>query len=192
MNKESGDNPSDQEEGGLDYSGDLDPEEDLGQSFDQYSQFTPLEEELFKTRYENGYDLFIDPNYVSWLAMNHPEALPEDLRQSPNLSDNEMETDTPLLSGDHVTPTLEQANVFETDLTTDSTSTKVSHNGATPSGNGTSPNRSASDAAKSPACVTKTTTPSTTTVTPSETATTSYKRNTLPSSSVKTPAQFSS
>ena len=33
----SGDNPSDQEEGGLDYSGDLDPEEDLGQSFDQYS-----------------------------------------------------------------------------------------------------------------------------------------------------------
>ena len=74
-----GDNPSDQEEGGIDYSGDLDPEEDLGQSFDQYSQFTSLEEELFKTRYENGYDLFIDPNYVSWLAMNHPEALPGDL-----------------------------------------------------------------------------------------------------------------
>ena len=44
--------------------------------------FTEFEEELFKTRYENGYDLFIDPNYVSWLQLHHPEALPEHIHGS--------------------------------------------------------------------------------------------------------------
>ena len=39
--------------------------------------FTEFEEELFQTRYENGYDLFIDPNYISWLQLHHPESLPE-------------------------------------------------------------------------------------------------------------------
>ena len=188
----SDDNPSNHEEGRFnDCLGDLDLEEDLGQSFDQYSQFTPLEEELFKTRYENGYDLFIDPIYVSWLAVNHPEALPEDLQQSPNLSDNEMETDAPLLSGDPVTPSLEQVNVNETDLpTTDSTSTEITHNGATPGDafKGTNP--------ESPGCVTKAMIPSTTTVTPAETATaiatTSCKGNSLPNSLVKTMSPTSS
>ena len=183
----SGDNLSNQEEGGVDYSGDLDPEEDLSPSF---NLFTPLEEELFKTRYENGYDLLIDPNYVSWLGINHPEALPENLQQSPNLSDNEMETDTPLLTGDTVAPSLERANVNETDLlTTDTTSTEVSHNDPTTFGdafNGTSPNSSASVTAKSPGRVTKVTTPSTIMVTPTEiAASTTTTSCILPSSSVE-------
>ena len=59
--------------------------------------FSELEEELFQTRYENGYDLFIDPNYVSWLQLHHPESLPEhvstDLNQDNVDLDNDLHMD---------------------------------------------------------------------------------------------------
>ena len=42
--------------------------------------FTDLEMELFQTRFDNGYDLFIDPKYVSWLLQYHPESLPNEVR----------------------------------------------------------------------------------------------------------------
>ena len=34
--------------------------------------------ELFEKRLEEGYDLFVDADYVHWLEMHHPEALPPD------------------------------------------------------------------------------------------------------------------
>ena len=34
---------------------------------------------LFNLRYENGYDLFVDPDYVSWLLETHPEDAPAHL-----------------------------------------------------------------------------------------------------------------
>jgi len=34
---------------------------------------------LFKTTYENGYDIYEDPMYVEWLRQQHPDALPEDI-----------------------------------------------------------------------------------------------------------------
>lgn len=48
--------------------------------------------ELFQLRYENGYDLFIDPNYVSWLQLHHPESLPEHLSSSWNHDDMDLGT----------------------------------------------------------------------------------------------------
>ena len=46
-------------------------------------------------RYENGYDLFIDPNYVSWLQLHHPESLPEHV--SADLNQDNMDLDNDLL-----------------------------------------------------------------------------------------------
>ena len=34
---------------------------------------------LFELRYENGYNLFIDRDYVSWLLKKHPDDVPADL-----------------------------------------------------------------------------------------------------------------
>ena len=34
---------------------------------------------LFKKRFENGYDLYVDPDYVAWLRLYHPSSLPEEL-----------------------------------------------------------------------------------------------------------------
>ena len=34
---------------------------------------------LFNLRYENGYDVFVDPDYVSWLLETHPEDVPADI-----------------------------------------------------------------------------------------------------------------
>ena len=47
-------------------------------------------------RYENGYDLFIDPNYVSWLQLHHPESSPEHVLTNLNHEDN-MDLDNNLL-----------------------------------------------------------------------------------------------
>ena len=41
--------------------------------------FSPSELELFTTRYENGYDIYTDTEYMIWLAENHPDALPDDV-----------------------------------------------------------------------------------------------------------------
>ena len=68
----------------------------IGENLDLSRPFTELEEELFQTRYENGYDLFIDPNYVSWLQLHHPESLPEHVSTDLNY-DNNMDLDDNLL-----------------------------------------------------------------------------------------------
>ena len=49
--------------------------------------FSVEQEELFQKRFNEGYNLYIDPNYVEWLAINHPEALPYD-RPTSNYSDS--------------------------------------------------------------------------------------------------------
>ena len=41
--------------------------------------FSPEQIVLFTLRYENGYSLFIDSDYVSWLLKNHPDDVPTDL-----------------------------------------------------------------------------------------------------------------
>jgi len=35
--------------------------------------FSEEQEMLFKRRYEEGYDLYVDSNYVKWMRLNHPE-----------------------------------------------------------------------------------------------------------------------
>ena len=57
-------------------------EDQIGENLDLSRPFTESEEELFRTRYKNGYDLFTDPNYVSWLQLHHhhPVSLPEHIR----------------------------------------------------------------------------------------------------------------
>jgi hypothetical protein len=34
---------------------------------------------LFELRFENGYDLYVGQDYVTWLQLHHPNALPEEL-----------------------------------------------------------------------------------------------------------------
>ena len=36
---------------------------------------------LFKQRFKNGYNLYMDSDYVTWLHIHHPESLPEDLHE---------------------------------------------------------------------------------------------------------------
>ena len=43
------------------------------------NNFTTEQEELFKKRYEEGYDLFIDADNVKWIKIHYPDtSLPED------------------------------------------------------------------------------------------------------------------
>ena len=37
------------------------------------NDFTAEQEELFKKRYEEGYDLFIDADYVKWIKIHYPD-----------------------------------------------------------------------------------------------------------------------
>ena len=41
-------------------------------------QFTYDQISLFQRRYEEGFDIFEDEDYVTWLRLNHPEAVPSD------------------------------------------------------------------------------------------------------------------
>ena len=41
-------------------------------------QFTYDQISLFQRRYEEGFDVFEDQDYVTWLRLNHPEAVPSD------------------------------------------------------------------------------------------------------------------
>lgn len=51
--------------------------------------------ELFEERYENGYNLYIDQDYVKWMQFYHPEDLPEDLiSPSESLTDDPVTTDS--------------------------------------------------------------------------------------------------
>jgi len=45
-----------------------------GVSTDERSdEFTPEQEILFKRRYEEGYDMYIDADYIKCMKLNHPE-----------------------------------------------------------------------------------------------------------------------
>ena len=44
--------------------------------------FSPETLERFETRYENGYDIFSDKEYVAWLQVYHPEDAPTDVPSS--------------------------------------------------------------------------------------------------------------
>ena len=80
-------------------------EDQIGENLVLSRPFTELEEELFQTRYENGYDLFIDPNYVSWLQLHHPESLQEHLSSSWNHGDMDLGTNLQDMDMDCSVPT---------------------------------------------------------------------------------------
>ena len=40
------------------------------------ASFTTEQEQLYKCRYEEGYNIFIDVDYVRWLKLHHPESCP--------------------------------------------------------------------------------------------------------------------
>ena len=42
------------------------------------ASFSPEQIELFRYCNKNGYNLFIDTDYVSWLLVYHPEDIPAD------------------------------------------------------------------------------------------------------------------
>ena len=42
------------------------------------ASFTVEQEQLFKHRFEEGYNIFIDADYVRWLKLHHPESCPND------------------------------------------------------------------------------------------------------------------
>ena len=44
--------------------------------------YTPDQIVLFQRRYENGYDIFTDGDYIKWLREIHPDVLLENLRES--------------------------------------------------------------------------------------------------------------
>ena len=61
------------------------------QLFDR-KYFTTVQLALFEKRYDNGYDIYyVDKDYVRWLSLYHPDALPDDLSYDstpPTPSDN--------------------------------------------------------------------------------------------------------
>ena len=42
------------------------------------STFNREKHELFTTRFENGYDIYTDEEYMAWLSDNHPESMPSE------------------------------------------------------------------------------------------------------------------
>ena len=48
------------------------------------SKFTPQQIELFNTRFSEGYNVYVDQEYVAWLQLTHPEVVPQDITTSPN------------------------------------------------------------------------------------------------------------
>ena len=51
-----------------------------GPVLDKHPSFTEEQINLFESRLANGYDLFMDSDYVTWLQQNHPHSLPDQLR----------------------------------------------------------------------------------------------------------------
>ena len=54
--------------------------DNLRSSPELFSSFSDDKLALFQRRFESGYDLFIDQDYVTWLQENHPDNLPDELR----------------------------------------------------------------------------------------------------------------
>lgn len=81
---EGGDNVNDQDNGSpgdnpLDANSD--PSMDWQAGDDRFGEisFTPKQLELFEQQYENGYDLYTDVDYVTWLMEYHPEDVPDEI-----------------------------------------------------------------------------------------------------------------
>ena len=74
-----------------------------GTTEDGAPKFTVEQEQLFQKRYDEGYNLTIDPDYVCWLRFHHPEScLPCDSSESyipteENLSLSALYSDVTLL-----------------------------------------------------------------------------------------------
>ena len=65
-------------------------ENDVDDTFvdDANDSFTPEQEELFRKRYQEGYNLLIDPDYIRWIRIHHPESpLQTDLDNTSMISD---------------------------------------------------------------------------------------------------------
>ena len=46
--------------------------------------FTTQQIELFSTRFMEGYDMYDDQEYVTWLQLTHPEAVPNSITTPPD------------------------------------------------------------------------------------------------------------
>ena len=55
--------------------------------------FSAEQFELFNHRYENGYNLYNDQDYVAWLQQYHPDSLPDDLK--PEAQEKLLQMDNP-------------------------------------------------------------------------------------------------
>ena len=43
------------------------------------SDFNAEQQQLYKKRFDEGYNLYIHPDYIHWLRMYHPESYPSTL-----------------------------------------------------------------------------------------------------------------
>jgi len=60
------------------------------------TEYSSEELECFETRFENGYDIFTDERYVSWLQLYHPGCAPQELNEDPlNLNHNDTFEESP-------------------------------------------------------------------------------------------------
>lgn len=48
---------------------------------DNNKRFTAEEIQLFERRFEEGYNVYIDPRYINWMNSTHPNCLPSNLRK---------------------------------------------------------------------------------------------------------------
>ena len=55
------------------------------QSSEVAPQFTSKQIEVFNTRFEEGYNIYSDADYVSWLRLNHPTAVPHEYSDVPSI-----------------------------------------------------------------------------------------------------------
>ena len=46
------------------------------------SDFNAEQQQLYKKRFDEGYNLYIDPDYTRWLRMYHPESYPSSCSES--------------------------------------------------------------------------------------------------------------
>ena len=72
--------------------------DDLNSSHHHVDTFTPKQLELFECRWEEGYDLLNDPDYVYWLKLHHREAITDPSHNgtpSPSASSSKSSSVTP-------------------------------------------------------------------------------------------------
>ena len=77
------------------------------------NKFSSSQLTCFQKRYDNGFDVFTDIDYVRWLKLYHPDSLPDDVEDSSELDSNNLQIEVPL--GDHGDDTSSPGIVAETD-----------------------------------------------------------------------------